>query len=351
LPTKARLGLLEVDASAAEGGSLLVPVDAIVGKVLTIAQVIYRQILQQKESRRFAYGAAQALTIGSGQLGITGYRHRSDYTDGAYHPDNLDGLAAVLHEAVRQAVRGNTLQEASTLELDTAESMLLVGGPVWDQMMRHIFGYQKELSQPGATAEARYECTGLARELPFRFDVDVDSIPSRASRFIRSPEGIVVEEEPNWGIIGRNGDRYYPTLRHDGFLATDYLVLTKVPNLLAHPTRGTERFFVNYAGTHGVALRAIRLMLCDHALVRRVVEDLRIDVDRVSTWPGAYQVVLRVGGIRHSPRAGSTPGDVRLVQAVRVDESPAWWDEWRRRLAGSLGPGAGPPGHTHNTGR
>jgi len=72
-------------------------VDAIVGRVLVIAKAVYRELRKQSECRRFAHGAAEALTVGRGHIGVTGYRHRSDYADGAGQPrHDCTGLALEL---------------------------------------------------------------------------------------------------------------------------------------------------------------------------------------------------------------------------------------------------------------
>lgn len=311
---------------------MLIAVDAIVGRTCSVASLICREIVKRRAARRFSYGAAEALTIGRRQLGTTGYRHRSDYTGGVCHPDNLESLAAVLGEEIDRAIQHGSLHQSANLDMDIEESLLLVGGPVWDRLTRSIFGYRRDSEDGNTNKEPQYSCNGLALELPFRFDLEASKISGRASRFIRSADGIAVETEPNWGIVGRDGSRYYPTLRHDGFLTTDYLLLTKIPNLFGDPTQGTERFFVNYAGAHGVAQRAAGIALSDQSLIRRVVEELKIDVDRVATWPNAFQVMLRVGDIKHDRRRISKPADVRLVCATRIDESSEWWMAWRQRV-------------------
>jgi hypothetical protein len=325
---------VERDLTGAFMGELmLVPVDAIVDRGCSIATLVYRAIVKRRAAQRFTHGAEEALTIGRRQLGLTGYRHRSDYADGTCHPDNLEGLIAVLKEEVIRAIRKDTLHQSANLEMDAGESMLLIGGPVWDGITRSIFGYQKKLATLSAPSESEYDCNGLAMHLPFRFDLDVNRITGRASRFVKTVNGITVEQEPNWGLIGRDRSRYYPTLRHDGFLATDYLLLTKIPNLLSDQTQGTERFVVNYAGTHGVAQRGVDLALSQQPLIRRIVEDLKIDVDRAATWPSAFQVIFRVGDIKHDWRRISKATDVRLVCAVRIDESLEWWAGWRRQTS------------------
>jgi hypothetical protein len=59
---------------------------------------------------------------------------------------------------------------------------------------------------------------------------------------------------------------------------------------------------------------------------------LSMDIDRASTWPEAYQVLLRIGDIHHSPRTGSIGKQLTLVSATRISESESWWADWGVRL-------------------
>jgi hypothetical protein len=56
----------------------------------------------------------------------------------------------------------------------------------------------------------------------------------------------------------------------------------------------------------------------------------------VNTWPDAYQVLLRAGNIEHDPLRGSRARDMKLVEAMRIDEPPSWWQEWSFRTQPSL---------------
>jgi hypothetical protein len=82
----------------------------IVGPVSKALREYYRDV-------KAAEGVKDALSIGPKQLHVTGYRHRSlhPYMPGAqFHPDNLAGLAAVLHEDVSKARARNAVTETSS---------------------------------------------------------------------------------------------------------------------------------------------------------------------------------------------------------------------------------------------
>jgi hypothetical protein len=169
-------------------------------------------------------------------------------------------------------------------------------------------------------------------ELPYRWEINQEEIAAQALRFVRVGRSYVPERESNWGIIGPRGRRYYPTVSHDGFLVTDYLLLTKLPNFLADPTHGSENFIVNFGGTHGIAQRAVTLLLSNRALINKVADHLDIDPELAHTWPDAYQVLFRAGDIRHRQARGSHARGLVLVDAVRIDESAEWWMSWNRRI-------------------
>lgn len=315
---------------------MLISVDALVGNIVKITTPLAYALKDYRTEVVYCRGARDALTIGHGQMKRTGYRHHSlhpVYFTGktVHHPDNLASLAAVLHDRVKPARVARSVEEHDQLEMSIGESILLVGGPVWEGVTRLVFGYQPDIS-----AELGLACNGLGLELPYRWHVDAEKIRGKAQRFVKTPQGYVAEGEPNWGITGPNNKIYFPTLDHEGFLVTDYLLLTKLPNFLSDPSMGDERIIVNFGGAHGIAQRAAELLLASRPVIRKVSEVLAIDVERASTWPVAYQALFRVGDITHSKSRGSRAKGIVLVDAIRIDESPLWWYAWHHRVKQSI---------------
>jgi hypothetical protein len=320
-----------------------VSVDAVVGPVMTIARSLLSAIKQRRDLAVSVAGARKALALDRTQLGVAGFRRQSLHpiysSDNRPHPDELAGLAGLLQDDLRRARREGRLEISDQVTGHIGQSLLLVCGPAWEAVTRLVFGYDAYL-HPGRAGTAP---ESLARYLPYRFDIDADGIPTESARFVRDQNGCTVEREPNWGVIGPRGRRLYPMLGHDGFLHTDYLLITKVPNFLAHPSAGSEHFIVNVAGTHGIGQRATDALLANGSVIRKTAQLLAIDPEVVGTWPEAYQALFRVGGITHDRRRGSRAGDITLVDAVRVDESPEWWLAWRERVRQPLADWAEPP--------
>ncbi|MBP2339004.1 hypothetical protein JOF41_005182 [Saccharothrix coeruleofusca] len=312
---------------------MLISVDALVSNVVKITPQLAGAIRNFRAEVTYCKGAMDALTIGHTHLRKTGYRHHSlhpAYTteDAVTHPDHLAAAAAVLHDRVRAVRSRKPAEECASLEVATGDSVLLVGGPAWEGVTRAVFGYEQ--------AGRGLACKGLGVELPYRWHVDAEAIHAKAVRFVKTPKGFRTEEEPNWGIVGPRGRRYFPTVGHDGFLVTDYLLLTKLPNFLGEESYGSEQVIVNFGGAHGIGQRAAELLLSRRDVVRKVAEVLDIDVHRAATWPAAYQALFRVGDISHGVVRGSRARDIVLVDAVRITESPEWWHTWANGVHASL---------------
>jgi hypothetical protein len=297
-------------------------VDAVVGNTLKIASSVFAAIKRYRADVQFEKDAKEALTIGAVQLRTTGYRRRSVHplyaNTSNFHPDNLAAMAALLHEDIHRAQRHNGIQEAASVEASLDHSMLLIGSPASEGLSRVVFGYEE-------AREDVLTCKGLGLELPYRWHFGEDLAIS--NRFYPPQEEPI--SRPNFAIAGPGGKViYYPDLDGNNFQLTDYLLLTKLPNFLADQRRGSGHFIVSVGGAHGIATRAVERLLSNRSMIKRVVEDLAIDVDRAKTWPTAYQVLFKVGDIRHDVRHGSRAKSIVLVDSQRIDESPEWWQAW-----------------------
>jgi hypothetical protein len=307
--------------------------EAVVGGMLWISRTILDAVHGHRDRAQSVRGAKRALSIDKSQLSATAYRHRSLHPlysgPTSFHPDNLASLVSVLRDDVRRARRQGTLRVQENVEAKITQSLLLVGGPVSEGVSRLVFGYDDQ-DRPGGST-----CSGLGRELPYRFDID-EGIVGQSARLVKDQGRWIVEREPNWGVIAPDGRRHYPMIGHDDFLRTDYLLLTKLPNFLVDATFGSGNSIVNVAGAHGIGTRGIELLLSRRNVLRKTAERLGIDPELAATWPEAYQALFWVGDIRHHKRRGSVASDIVLVDAARIDESIEWWIGWRDRVRAPL---------------
>lgn len=296
--------------------------------VLTIAKPAYSKLKNYRSGVKFVKGAKETLAIAPAQLRETGYKQQSTHPlfpdEGAFHPDNLAALNAVL----RGHLRRNSNVEPEVLE-SISDGLLLFGSPTSEGLSRLVFGYE-----PISGREDRLAKVGLVSHLPFSWDLDKDNIAHSAQRWVSGLESPTMR--PNWAVIGPEGKRLFPDLHHDDFLRTDLLLVTKLPNILTDASRGSEHYIVSVGGAHGTGTRAVERLLSDKGVLRIIADELKIDPEVPGTWPEAYQVLLRVGDIKHNARHGSIAEKVDYIDSVRISESSDWWDEWRRRIAGSV---------------
>ncbi|MFF9304113.1 hypothetical protein [Streptomyces sp. NPDC014777] len=298
------------------------------GGALLISKPTYARLRNFRSDAKFVAGAREALTIGTLQLHETDFRQQSAHPLFAFgdtiHPDNAAALNAVL-----SGEGGRKKQVVDQLWGRVSDSLVLLGSPTSEGLSRLVFGYQE--------APNRADCLlkgGLASSLPFSWNLDGTQIKARAKRWV---SGISQPtERPNWSIQGSQNRRWYPDLRGDDFLKTDYLLITKIPNILVDEDRGSGHFIVSIGGAHGTGTRSIERVLSNRSVLRKIVDELNIDPENPASWPDAYQILLRVGKIEHDAQSGSRPKDVEYVDSRRISESSDWWNTWRKSLAPAM---------------
>jgi hypothetical protein len=295
--------------------------------LLQISRPAYEQLKNFRSDVQFVPKAREALTIGTVQLNETDFRQQSAHplfpSGGTIHPDNLTALSAVL-----KGGRGNKKEVVEQEQLwgNASDSLVLLGSPASEGLSRFVFGYQ-EVSD-------RTDCLlkeGLASHLPFSWNLDGTQVRAKGKRWV--PGVSQPTARPNWSIQGPEAHRFFPDLGCDDFLKTDYLLMTKIPNVLVDEDRGSGHFLVSIGGAHGTGTRAIECVLSNASVLRRIVTELHIDTDNPATWPDAYQVLLRAGSIKHDQQRGSFPCDVTYIDSRRISQSSDWWNSWRESLA------------------
>ncbi len=162
-------------------------------------------------------------------------------------------------------------------------------------------------------------------ELPVEFHIDEDRLPigsKMAKRFVAGE----VREMPNWQVALNGVLLPPPKLGKDNWIQSDYLTVSRLPNML-DPTafmRGTEAIVV--AGTHGIGTEAIGLLLNNSEKLSRIAE--------TREQHGYFQALIEVSDIDHGPNGDilrSTPvglGGVR-IEPIELDLERVVW-RWLR---------------------
>ena len=140
--------------------------------------------------------------------------------------------------------------------------------------------------------------------------------------------GGATTSRPNWPIIDSRNYRersIYPETHNDGFLRTDYLLVTKIPNFLT-PGSLAGKTIISFGGTHGVATRATSLLLNSPGLMKRLVDDYH---DGRSPH---FQALFKATSIIHEPRGGSHAKQLSLEALVPLSFDDVVLDESRRTV-------------------
>jgi hypothetical protein len=149
---------------------------------------------------------------------------------------------------------------------------------------------------------------------------EVDYGDVLAKRYVAGQE----RDMPNWTVRNGNDLLPAPKLGKDRWLQTDYLLITRIPNILSRPAFASGGELLIVAGTHGIGTEAIGLLLRDLDKLSK------IQIGRGNS--PYYQCLVPITGIDHSfdgVRMHSVPtriGEPRTVPlAVDVERIVATW--------------------------
>lgn len=272
---------------------------------------------------RFQRDRAKELGSLLGLGGQDGYSYRV----GMLHPTLAHGTVHLDDQLAFGALAVGSLSRLTPMPwlrleyvpCEPSDTIVTVGSAWPEGLTRLIFGYT---ARPGSE-DLQY--VGGVIDLPYRWAVSVNEVRSECFRY--QPAGLICRR-PNWGVVSmRQGfpQTLYPDLANDHFLVTDYLLITRLPNFLAEPDRGSA--LISLGGTHGVGTRSVELMAGD----KRLIADL---AHRVGTGKSKFfQVLLEASAIRHSPTHGSEAKRLRIVDFVPLQISDDQAAAARRTVA------------------
>ena len=271
-----------------------------------IAHAIYdtRGVVREISDRREQVARAKEM------LGITGpgrflYRHDNHhplYGPGlGLHPDNQAALIAAGGAQYLRAMRSGHAEIVDSVWGSLHENLVLIGSPTSEGVSRLVFGYE---ARDGRSDEL-IRRTDAPLDLPFTMTLDRGdmAIGSTARRIVAGRGDVA---RPNWRITGPHGT-YVPEVDSDGWLQTDYLIVTRMPNFLTPAGLEQGRHIVSLAGAHGTGTRAVDRLVSDRSLLRKLGDS---SVGRGRT---PFQALFRVSGMQHHPRRGSRATRIEIV--------------------------------------
>jgi hypothetical protein len=229
--------------------------------------------------------AAKTLFGGSGDvLKLVGGRSHYQYLN-SMHPDDKWGCETIWHYAACLARTQEAAQRPE--QMDAFGSFVCIGSPVSNAWTRLFLEYTYiDKRKPGAGL-VRLPTTRL--KLPFEFVLSREMIQRAAKRKAHRAEARRMEV--NWSIRSRSGHILEPNTDDK---ETDLLLVSRIPNWIEREaTRGAAPATITiFAGTHGVGTSAVRLLLADSDLLRRIL----LKAASVEYW----QVLLTVKGMDYA---------------------------------------------------
>ncbi|MEM6275824.1 MAG: hypothetical protein AAF714_02665 [Pseudomonadota bacterium] len=121
------------------------------------------------------------------------------------------------------------------------------GSPSSNALMQILMGYR-----PVEGSSLNLEFIGTEKSFPFK--MDLSSNHRSVTRLSKGQEYI----EPAWSIEDNSGNTYRPSIRSDGRITSDFLMMTRLENPFL-----AGRNILSIAGLHGAGTSAIRLLLAN----------------------------------------------------------------------------------------
>jgi hypothetical protein len=216
---------------------------------------------------------------------------------------------------------------------DIEEDLVLFGSPESETFTRHLFGYQYSSQGDKVVHLDRLP-------LPFRWDEDPTSVVVRCLHY---RAGGAVAVRPNWPLVHCKQDRRIFPLLNEGFLAEDYLLITRIPNYATVRAHQSGRAILSISGLHGIGTSAIGLVLGSSDIANQIAEMAEHNI-----W---FQAVIKVTSIGHDEVNGSRPESIQMNHLVGLEISDAALEAARQSLVDEISRGQSQPrGRNHGFG-
>jgi hypothetical protein len=222
------------------------------------------------------------------------------------HPDNLAALTQVRNIIDPKCCDIIEFKD-NVGRVNDEGNIICIGGPVSSRTSRAALEYELVRNQVG--------CIGISRstkpkiELPFEYALE-DVRSCESAYWLARTRHIV----PNWSIKSNSPEMYVdpPELDRDRKLMSDYLLVTRIPNILNLNAFLAGKKILIIGGCHGIATRSLQ----------SIVDDAEIQ-DRIRSGLGGakhFQILIRMR-VRHADRSQESEGyRYECVAALPLDE-------------------------------
>lgn len=202
--------------------------------------------------------------------GYFGYAGGKLRAFGDVHPDNRAAAArlASLWPLLEIHSAGSLkICRADEITFGPGDNLLLVGGPVSNELSRYQFGYSGDFE----TLERRDESLGLY----YSFYCNRTKCKTVTRRYIDGR----VHEAPGYFIQPQRGAEISPERGANDFINEEYLLVSRTPNMIAFDDsaglvqRGKN--VLAFESLHGIGVRNIHLLLSDEDCLKKLAEAYR----------------------------------------------------------------------------
>jgi hypothetical protein len=198
-------------------------------------------------------------------------------------------LGAALHASGSHWLRDAVYTGTPPAGLIANGNLIATGSPINDLVARRALEY---------VGSARYE---LKRSLSSELRLSIEYVNDSQSLPIGAPAarryvGGQVREMPNWTVRLDGELLAPPRLDANGWLTSDYLLVSRVPNVLTRDALLAGREVLVVGGSHGPGTEGVGLLLQDAAMLELVASKLA----------GArhYQVLIPIIDVQNVEMAG-----------------------------------------------
>lgn len=237
---------------------------------------------------------------------------------GKVHPDDLRTISAF--DLFCRSITGHPkVIRTAFFMTDFKANFVCAGSPLSNFMSRVVMQYDSKSNDPEdglvrgnePILETRYEALHDSAYVFREFGWTARKLKSQVHRV------------PNWSIrdvVTRSV--YVPKLQGPemaGRFATDYLLVSVVPNILDEQSFERGRKIIILGGTHGIATRVSQLLFADKVLLRQLSE-------RVKT--PYWQALLEIDSVDYDNTGEAHPASIRLVDVAAVGINSLLLHKW-----------------------
>lgn len=215
---------------------------------------------------------------------IPGQSHPHPRYRGDFHPDD-EFVADVFDELVRDVVEDRVKYNTDEIPQTLEGISLISGSPVSNATSRYLFEF--DYVDPSDKMAGLTRSSSPIFETDFEFLLEKDALSKLGISDRIGTRGIT----GNWSIVNKKtGDIFASTIQN-GRLTSDYLLVTRLPNVFDKQSYEKNEALYVLAGAHGVGTKAVDLLLRDEPLLRKL--DQRVGGTMY------WQALFQIDGVDH----------------------------------------------------